>query len=83
MKKITQEELDQILQQHQLWLDSNEAEGKCADLQDTNLRYATSKAPTSTTPSKAPTSKAPTSMVRTSPALTYVVPSSAPTSGTV
>ena len=40
MKKITQKKLNQILQQHQLWLDSNEAEGKCADLQDTNLRYA-------------------------------------------
>ena len=39
MKKITQKKLNQILQQHQLWLDSNEAEGKCADLQDANLRY--------------------------------------------
>ena len=32
MKKITEEELKTILEQHTLWLDSNEKEGKCADL---------------------------------------------------
>jgi hypothetical protein len=54
MKKITQEELDQILQQHQLWLDSNEAEGP----RHRPLTTPTSATPTSSTPTfKAPTSK--------------------------
>ena len=37
MKKITREELDQILQQHQLWLDSDGANGKRADLRHADL----------------------------------------------
>ena len=37
MKKITEEELKTILEQHKLWLDSNETEGKCADLTWANL----------------------------------------------
>ena len=40
MKKITREELDQILQQHQLWLDSNCAKGKRAKLQGAGLQRA-------------------------------------------
>ena len=32
MKKITKKELKEILEQHTLWLDSNEKEGKRADL---------------------------------------------------
>ena len=40
MKKITKKELKTILEQHKLWLDSNEEEGKCADLSDVNLRRA-------------------------------------------
>ena len=37
MKKITKEELKTILEQHTLWLDSNEKEGECADLSDADL----------------------------------------------
>ena len=45
MKNITEEELETILEQHKLWLDSNETEGKCAnlsgaDLTDANLERA-------------------------------------------
>ena len=40
MKNITEEELKEILEQHALWLDSNEIEGKCADLTDANLTRA-------------------------------------------
>ena len=40
MKKITEEELKEILEQHELWLDSNGKEGKCADLSDADLRRA-------------------------------------------
>ena len=45
MKKITQKKLNQILQQHQLWLDSNCVKGERANLQgaklnDADLRYA-------------------------------------------
>ena len=40
MEKITEEELKTILEQHTLWLDSNETEGKCADLSDANLSDA-------------------------------------------
>ena len=40
MKKITEEELKTILEQHKLWLDSNETEGKRADLTDADLSYA-------------------------------------------
>ena len=40
MKKITEEELKEILEQHALWLDSNGKEGKCADLSDADLRRA-------------------------------------------
>ena len=40
MKKITKKELKTILEQHKLWLDSNEKEGKCADLTDADLRFA-------------------------------------------
>ena len=40
MKKITKKELKEILEQHKLWLDSNEKEGKCADLSDADLRFA-------------------------------------------
>ena len=37
MKKITEEELKTILEQHKLWLDSNKKEGKRADLTDAKL----------------------------------------------
>ncbi len=40
MKKITKEELKTILEQHELWLDSNEKEGKRADLSGANLSGA-------------------------------------------
>ena len=40
MKKITEEELKTILEQHTLWLDSNETEGKCADLSGADLTGA-------------------------------------------
>ena len=40
MKKITEEELKTILEQHNLWLDSNETEGKRANLTGANLSYA-------------------------------------------
>ena len=40
MKKITEEELKEILKQHQLWLNSNETEGKRADLRCADLRCA-------------------------------------------
>ena len=39
MKK-TQEELDQILQQHQLWMDSEGVTGQCAELRYANLTSA-------------------------------------------
>ena len=39
MKKITQEELSRILQQHKLWIETNGVTGQCAELQDANLRY--------------------------------------------
>ena len=40
MKKITEKKLREILEQHKLWLDSNEKEGKCADLSDADLTGA-------------------------------------------
>ena len=40
MKKITKKELKTILEQHKLWLDSNEKEGKCVDLSGANLSGA-------------------------------------------
>ena len=45
MEKMTKEELEAILEQHDLWLNSNEKEGKCAnlsyaDLSGANLSYA-------------------------------------------
>ena len=40
MKKITKEELKTIIEQHELWLNSNETEGKCADLSSADLRRA-------------------------------------------
>ena len=40
MKKITEEELKTILEQHTLWLDSNGKEGKRANLTCTNLTGA-------------------------------------------
>ena len=40
MEKITKEELKTILEQHTLWLDSNETEGKRADLSGANLSGA-------------------------------------------
>jgi hypothetical protein len=40
MKKITEEELKTILEQHTLWLDSNKKEGKRADLSGADLRRA-------------------------------------------
>ena len=40
MRKITEEELKEILEQHKLWLDSNEKEGKHADLSSVNLTDA-------------------------------------------
>ncbi len=40
MKKITEEELETILEQHKLWLDSNGKEGKRADLFDADLTGA-------------------------------------------
>ena len=40
MKKITKEELKTILEQHELWLVSNEKEGKRADLTFADLTFA-------------------------------------------
>ena len=40
MEKITEEELKTILEQHKLWLDSNEKEGKRADLRHADLTNA-------------------------------------------
>jgi hypothetical protein len=40
MEKITKAELKEILEQHELWLDSNGKEGKCADLSGANLNNA-------------------------------------------
>ena len=40
MKKITKEELKTILEQHKLWLDSNEKRGECADLAGADLTGA-------------------------------------------
>ena len=40
MKKITEEELKEILEQHKLWSDSDEKEGKRADLTDADLSGA-------------------------------------------
>ena len=40
MKKITQEELDQILQQHQLWLGSDGVNGERANLHGADLQGA-------------------------------------------
>lgn len=40
MKKIIQEELHKVLEEHKLWLDSNSEEGAKADLSYTILRYA-------------------------------------------
>jgi hypothetical protein len=40
MKKITEEELKEILEQHELWLNSNGKEGKCADLRCADLTCA-------------------------------------------
>ena len=40
MKKITEKKLKEILEQHKLWLDSNEKEGKRADLTDADLSGA-------------------------------------------
>ena len=38
MKQITQEELDQVLQHHKLWLSSGGVKGRCANLKGTDLR---------------------------------------------
>ena len=40
MKKITEEELKEILEQHRLWLNSNGKEGKCTNLTNVNLSGA-------------------------------------------
>ena len=40
MKKITEEELREILEQHKLWLDSYGEKGKCADLSGADLSDA-------------------------------------------
>ena len=40
MKNITKKELKTILEQHKLWLDSNEKKGKCVDLSYVDLSYA-------------------------------------------
>ena len=40
MRKIAEEELKEILKQHKLWLDSDEKEGKQADLSYEDLAYA-------------------------------------------
>jgi hypothetical protein len=40
MKKMTKKELETIIEQHKLWLDSNETEGKCADLTSADLTGA-------------------------------------------
>ena len=40
MKKITREELDQVLQHHKLWLDSDGANGKLADLRGAHFLRA-------------------------------------------
>ena len=40
MKKITEEELKEILEQHKLWLGSNEEYGKRADLIGADLTYS-------------------------------------------
>jgi uncharacterized protein YjbI with pentapeptide repeats len=37
---MDQAELDRKLKQHRLWLETSGAEGKCVDLQNTNLRGA-------------------------------------------
>ena len=37
MKKITETELKNILEQHKLWVESSGAQGTCADLSDANL----------------------------------------------
>ena len=37
---MTKEELEAILEQHNLWLNSNEKEDKCADLSYADLSYA-------------------------------------------
>jgi hypothetical protein len=39
MEKITKKELKTILEQHTLWLDSNEKRGECADLSGADLTY--------------------------------------------
>jgi hypothetical protein len=38
LRKISKTELDQILDDHRHWLESNGQEGSCADLSNTNLR---------------------------------------------
>ena len=40
MKNITRKQLDQILADHRLWLDSNRKSGKRANLSRVNLRWA-------------------------------------------
>jgi uncharacterized protein YjbI with pentapeptide repeats len=37
LRKVTKKELEEILAQHKLWLDTNMQKGKCADLSNTNL----------------------------------------------
>ncbi len=39
-RKISPEELEKILEQHRLWLQSEQQEGARADLNDANLFYA-------------------------------------------
>ena len=40
LRNISQEELNKILKLHELWLDTNGEEGKCADLSNADLRGA-------------------------------------------
>jgi len=40
MKKMSQEELDQVLQQHELWVESGGVQGARADLSRINLSHA-------------------------------------------
>jgi uncharacterized protein YjbI with pentapeptide repeats len=41
MKKLSQAELDQILQQHSLWLETGGAQGERADLSHADLSHIT------------------------------------------
>ena len=39
LRKIAQEQLEEILRKHELWLEDKEG-GECANLVDANLEYA-------------------------------------------